>query len=366
MRYVSVGYTQSLEFSSPEAWLKRIEGYTGILECLAEENTVYSINQINYEGQYSYKGVQNLFVKPGDRKTFFARKINKLVKKLNPDVVIIQGLHNPLQVIQLGIILNGKTKIIAHHHAEKPMPGIKKYAQKLADLFIDAYLFASMDIGLDWVKNGNISSAKKIREVMEVSSNFRPINRQLAKQKTGASGNPVFLWVGRLNQNKDPLNVVKGFLEYMKTQPRARLYMIYHTDELLADIKCILKDHPNGVAITLLGKIEHEELLYWFNSADFLISGSHYEGSGTAVSEAMSCGCIPIVTDIPSFRMITDNGKCGLLYKAGSEKSLLDALDKIWELNLAEKRELCLNYFRDRLSFPAIASKINNIAKTLV
>lgn len=365
MRYVSISYSYSPDFNTPESWFKRTAGYAGIFECLAKKNKVISIKQINYEGAASHNGVEYRFVNLNRKKTHFPFRLNKFIKSLNPDVVIVQGLHNPVQLILLYSILNKTAKIIAHHHAEKPLPGIKRYAQKLADRFVDAYLFASMDMGLNWVKKGNISSAQKIHEVMEVSSNFYPVDKALAKQKTNASGNPVFLWVGRLNHNKDPLNVVRAFLKYAKTNPNARLYMIYHTDELLADLNALLKNDPAGDAVSLIGKVPHHDLLYWFNSADFLISGSHYEGSGTAVCEAMSCGCVPIVTDIFSFRMITDNGKCGILYEVGNEGALLAALNQIDELNLDEKRELCLTYFREKLSFPAIAKQIDEIAKTL-
>jgi glycosyltransferase involved in cell wall biosynthesis len=106
-------------------------------------------------------------------------------------------------------------------------------------------------------------------------------------------------------------------------------------------------------------------LQYWYNSADIILSGSHYEGSGTAVCEAMSCGCMPVVTDILSFRMITDNGRCGLLYEPGNETSLLLALKLTLEIDLQKKQELSLQYFRETLSFEAIAGKIQEIAESL-
>jgi len=115
----------------------------------------------------------------------------------------------------------------------------------------------------------------------------------------------------------------------------------------------------------LIGKLPHDELQYWFNSADIIISGSHYEGSGTAVCEAMSCGCMPLVTDIFSFRMITDNGRCGLLYEAGNEAALLSALIKTRQMDIREKQKLSLEYFRATLSFEAIAQKIQEIASSL-
>jgi glycosyltransferase involved in cell wall biosynthesis len=365
MRYVSVSYNYSQAFNTPESWFKRTEGYAGVLECLSKDNTVINVKQINYEGERLHNGVQYYFVNFGKKKSYFPLQLNKFIEGLTPDIVIVQGLHHPLQLIQLQLLLGKNTKIIAHHHAEKPFTGIKKYIQRIADRYIDAYLFASHIMGMDWVKNGNIASPSKIHEVMEVSSNFYPVEKSTARLKTGIEGEQIFLWVGRLNENKDPLNVVRAFLEFTNNDSSARLYMIYHTDELLNDIQLLLDGHANQNAITLVGKVEHDDLLYWFNSADFFISGSHYEGSGTAVCEAMSCGCIPIVTDIPSFRMITDNGNCGLLYEPGNEDALFLALQHTRALDIKEKRNKSLQQFCKKLSFEAIAGRIQEIAVSL-
>ena len=365
MIYVSVSYNYSPAFKSPQSWFKRTEGYAGVLECLAKADTVINVKQIDYEGEHLYKGVQYYFVNCGKRKTYFPFQLNRFIKNLNPDVVLVQGLHHPLQVMLLKFLLDEKTKVIAHHHAEKPFMGIKKYIQRMADRFVDAYLFASYPMGLEWVKNGNIASGKKIHEVMEVSSNFYPVSKEAAKLKAGVTGGTIFLWVGRLNDNKDPLNVVKAFLKFAKTSPGARLYMIYQTDELLSGIKELLDNDSNKNNVVLIGRAEHNKLLYWYNSADFIVSGSHYEGSGTAICEAMSCGCVPIVTDIFSFRMITDNGNCGLLYEAGNEAALLAALKKTSEMDVAGKREKSLAYFRSDLSFEAIAQRVQEIVAGL-
>ena len=72
---------------------------------------------------------------------------------------------------------------------------------------------------------------------MEVSSVFYPVDKIVARSKTQVAGDPVFLWAGRLNANKDPLTVVKAFLKFLRFQPTARLYMIYQTTELLPELK---------------------------------------------------------------------------------------------------------------------------------
>jgi glycosyltransferase involved in cell wall biosynthesis len=365
MVYFSVNYNYSPDFKSPESWFIRTRSYIGILECLAKKNTVITIKQIDFEGICLHNKVQHQFVNFGKRKTYFPLKLNKLVSGLKPDIIILQGLHHPIQFLLLKMILPNKVRIIAQHHAEKPFTGFKKQMQRIADQYIDAYLFTSQVLGLDWVKQGVIKSRSKIHEVMEVSSVFYPIQKTAAKLKTGAIGQPVFLWVGRLNANKDPLNTVNGFLKFVESEPSATLYMIYHTDELLPDIIELLNVHPCQNAITLVGKIPNDEMLQWYNSADFIISGSHYEGSGTAICEAMSCGCVPVVTDIPSFRMITDNGQCGILYEPGNKDALFVALQHTRLMDMSEKRNKCIAYFDSHLSFNAIAGRIAEIAEAL-
>jgi glycosyltransferase involved in cell wall biosynthesis len=365
MKYVFVSYNYSPGFTSPQSWFERTEMYSGVLESLGKMHTVINVKQIDYEGNVTYNNVDNRFVSFDKKKTYFPFRLHQYIKNLDADIVFIQGLHHPLQIIQLRLMLNKRTRIIAQHHAEKPFPGIKGKVQRLADSCIDAYLFASHGIGAEWVERGNISSAKKIHEVMEVSSLFYPVKNAALKLNIKVSGNPIFLWVGRLNANKDPLNVVKVFLKFAESNPGVHLYMIYHTDDLLNDIKLLLEKYGDNSPITLVGKVPHDELLYWFNSAAFFISGSYYEGSGTAVCEAMSCGCIPIVTNIPAFRMSTDNGSCGLLYEAGNELALLDVLEQSKTLDIEDKKAKSLAYFKSTLSFDAIAAQIHKVSASL-
>ena len=186
-----------------------------------------------------------------------------------------------------------------------------------------------------------------------------------ALQKTGITGQPLFLFVGRLNDNKDPLTVINAFLQFNLHQPSSRLYMIYHTEELLKEIQKLLSTRINKNSVVLAGKIEHDELLYWYNSADFVISGSHAEAGGVAVCEGMSCGCIPILSNILPFKKITGNGACGLLFEKGNADSLAKALLVASKMNLYEERKKVLYQFNKDLSFDAIAGQTLECIKKL-
>jgi glycosyltransferase involved in cell wall biosynthesis len=265
-------------------------------------------------------------------------------------VVVVSSFMFPLQVIQLRRFLGKNVKIVVQNHAERPFTGFKKVLQKIASKHVDHFLFTSSETGHEWIKRGNIVSSASIVELMEVSSVFGPIT----KKSTNAS--PVFLWVGRLNENKDPLTVVKAFLQFANDHADAKLYMIYQTDELLSQIKNLLSS-PSPVM--LLGKIPHNELQHWYDNADFFVSGSHHEGSGTALCEAMSRGCIPIVTNIPSFRAIA--GDAGFLYEAGNSKALLAAMQNVVTVDREAAVEKVYRQFKERLSFEAIAQRFQQL-----
>lgn len=362
MRLVFTSYSGTPKFNQPLVWLKRIEGYVGILERLAKEHEVASIERINYEGEYNYNGVHYYFTRLQKQKIRFPFKMHRLIKQLKPDVVFVNGFIFPLQIIQLRLKLGKGVKIIVLHRAEKPFVGLKRQLQRLADKCVNGYLFVSSGFGDEWIQKGIIRNSNKIAEVIQASSFFQPGDRLVAKSQLSISGNPVFLWVGRLDSNKDPFTVIKAFIRFLQVEPLAKLYMIYQDDELLPQVKFLIENNTNAKkAIQLVGPTPHQQLQAWYNSADYFISGSHYEGSGVAVIEAMSCGCIPILTDIISFRKITANGECGVLYEMGNEEDLLIVLKRISERNPKSEREKVLKQFHSEFSFEAIARKINDV-----
>lgn len=361
MKIVSTSYTNTPEFNDPATWLDRINFYTGILEELAKQNEVESIEQINCTGRLERNGVIYHFLNFKKPKQHFPFKLHRYIKKIKPDVVFVNGFIFPLQIIQLRLTLGKRVKIIILHRSEKPFSGIRRYLQKLADKCVNAYLFSSDEFGKEWMKEGIISDPKKIQEAMLVSSIFKSTSREEARSFLSLSSSEMYLWVGRLDVNKDPVTVVKAFKNFLQHRPLASLYMIYHSEELLPEIKR-LSEKKN---IHLIGKVNHNDLQYWYNSAEFFISGSYYEGGGTAACEAMSCGCIPVLTNIFSFRRMTGPGKCGLLYEPGNEKELLDCLLKTKEMNIEAESKKALEQFNKELSFEAIAGKINILISSL-
>jgi glycosyltransferase involved in cell wall biosynthesis len=107
--------------------------------------------------------------------------------------------------------------------------------------------------------------------------------------------------------------------------------------------------------VTLAGRVSRAELPNYYSAADVFVSGSHAEGSGYALIEAMSAGVIPVITDIPSFRVIA--GDSGVRWPAGDAAALAVALRTMCARNLAEERARVTAQHDRVLSWEAIARR---------
>ncbi len=360
MRVIHLSYTvPQPNYSDPEAWLHRISFSVIVMESMTAFAEVIGIYHIKYRGEIEKNKVKYYFTGLGRWQLLLPIQFNRTVQQLKPDVVIVHGLIFSWQVIMLRWQMGKHVKIIAQHHAERPLRDIRQYIQRWADRYIMAYLFSSLDLGRLWVEKKQIRNESKIKVVMGTSSTFYPLDKKLARTTVNVPDEKIFLWVGRLNPNKDPLIVVKAFNRFAKLHADVSLFMIYSTVD--QELLNLMRVEGLTDKIHFVGPVNHDQLQCWYNSADFIVSSSHYEGSGIAVCEAMSCGCIPIVTNIPSFVMMTDNGNIGLLYPAGHEDSLFNELEKSLLLNQQKEREKVLTQFHQQLSGEANARKIMEI-----
>ena len=323
------------------------------------------IEHINYEGEYFKEGVLYRFFRSG--KGFFHRytKTINYIKKEQPDFLFVQGLIFPFQVILLRLKVGKKVKFIVQHHGGKPFGGIKKIFQRIADRYIDAYVFTASGNATEWIEKGVIKNESKIKEILEGSTWFEKRDKQACRKRLNISGNPLLLWVGRLHTNKDPITVLRGFKKYVEQEPSASLYMIFGEDGLVAEVKAYIFLNGLQDAVKLVGKIGHADLPDWYSAADLFISGSLSEGSGYALLEAMACGCVPVVTNIPSFKKITGEGHYGYLFEPGDENGLLDTLIKVKLTDLEAFSEKIRDHFKQELSFSSIARKLFKLCAQL-
>lgn len=363
MILIDVSFNMHPLASDPtEVVAKHMEGH-GYAYFIGKYLEPVIIEHINFEGSYKDKEVQYHFFKGRNKFWHLPFRTYEFIERKKADVILVAGLIFPLQVIFLRLKVGRSCKIIVQHHAERPFRNFKRAFQRIANSFIDGYLFTSHGNAKEWIEQG-IVDKEKCYEVLEASTFLKRKDKNESRAKLGIGDIDMFLWVGLFSNRKDPLTVLRGFEKYLKSNGAAVLYMIYQKNDLLQEVQTLIANSELlKKAVRLVGKVAHAELDSWFSAADYFVSGSHREGSGYALIEAMACGCIPIVTDIPSFRKIA--GEHGFLFEPGNPESFCNSLRRLQGLSINEASNAIEHYFNNSLSFEKIAKDIFGICEEL-
>ncbi len=284
------------------------------------------------------------------------------IRLLQPDIVHWHGSSLYLNHLLVRRALP-EASFILQYHGGLPSPNpFARRLQRTAFARTQRFLFTTREHAAPFIEAGLIDDEASVSEFMETSSDFAPADREAARAATGMEGQPVFLSTARLDAIKDPLTTLRGFERIAQIWPSARLHMFYTDAPLLRDVQGFIQSRSDLRGRVLLrGRAPLEQMPLIYNSADFLLQASRREYSGCAVLEAMACGVIPIVTDIPSFRAMTGDGRLGGLFPPGDCEALARSAVASSLACLPLHRARVREHFEAALSFDVLAARLDDI-----
>lgn len=232
------------------------------------------------------------------------------IRSIQPDVVHFHGLESPMH---LKAACCGPAPVLVQDHASRPLPRAK-WARRWSLGRVAACAFTSVEQAEPFASAGHLPPHVRVFEIPESSSRFTPGDRRQARERTGVFGDPALLWVGHLDSNKDPLTILRAVLLALETLPELQLWCAFGRIDLLSEVQALLQQHPQLAGhVHLLGQVPHATVETLCRACDMFVLGSHHESTGYALLEALACGLVPVVSDIPSFRKITNGGEIGSL-----------------------------------------------------
>lgn len=118
---------------------------------------------------------------------------------------------------------------------------------------------------------------------------------------------------------------VKGldtFIDAARQLPRARFVLIGRA--LDGALEILKRDAPDNVEF--VGAVGQSELIGWYRRAKVYCQLSYRESFGVALAEAMSCGCVPVVTDRGALQEVA--GDTGFVVPYADTQATVDAISR--------------------------------------
>jgi len=156
----------------------------------------------------------------------------------------------------------------------------------------------------------------------------------------------IIVTIGQATQYKYKIKGLETFARASAHFPDYKFVIIGQKDECIYNK---LKGINENLVFT--GKIPHDRVLKWLQKARVYCQLSYIESFGLGLAEAMSCNCIPVVTDRGSLSEIV--GDAGFYVSYEDEKGTVEAIKRALETSdqlgeKARKRILKLFNFEKR------------------
>ena len=269
-------------------------------------------------------------------------KLFRLFKKIRPQIVHTRNL--PALDVAVPAWLSGVPKIIHSEHGRDTIDIDGKNSKyrlmrKVLSPIIDRFAALSVDLE-DWlVDDVGIKATKVVRICNGVdTTKFSVQTRTKVEDFPEAfAGRIVIGTVGRMEEVKDTLLLIKSFVRLLEKYPqmreRVRLVLI-GTGSLYSAAQAMLKENEIESMVWMPGA--RDDIPAILKKLDIFVLPSLAEGISNTILESMASGLPVIATDVGGNSELVANGETGYLVPPSNTEAMTEAIYKY-----LENEELC-------------------------
>lgn len=139
---------------------------------------------------------------------------------------------------------------------------------------------------------------------------------------------PQVIFVGSLDENKDPMTLITSFKVVSKSIPGALLNLV-GSGPLESSVRGFVAQERLQSSVIFHGYMKHSELLRLLAQCSLLVVTSHQEGMPTVVIEALALGKPVVASAVGGLLEIISDGENGYLVRPGEAERLAEHILQI-------------------------------------
>jgi glycosyltransferase involved in cell wall biosynthesis len=152
--------------------------------------------------------------------------------------------------------------------------------------------------------------------------------RARLRAELGIAGDePVWVSIKRAVPWNHTIELLQGFLQYCRTNPKGRLVVLCG-DSLpgyVERVRAITRASPFRERVHLVETwLDQAGVARWLQAADFCLSVADSDQMAHSILETMACGAIPILIDIPGYQPLKERNAPVIWIDDGSPDGLCD------------------------------------------
>jgi glycosyltransferase involved in cell wall biosynthesis len=158
------------------------------------------------------------------------------------------------------------------------------------------------------------------------SDSSRELTRTALRRQIGIlSDAPLLVFVGRLDQQKDPLLLIESLKLSVAAVPNLHLAIV-GDGVLRSRVQEVVRAHSLTAQVHFLGVRPPLEIAEILRAADLYVLCSAYEGMPIAMLEALATGLPVVSTDVGEVRLVVHDGVNGQISATREPKVFAEAI----------------------------------------
>lgn len=259
---------------------------------------------------------------------------SKAILDMKYDVIYFHG-----SMLLYGFAFSGSRPLIVYHQH-----GLGISSTKLSHVYEYVQYKAMKKADLIFINSDKKSIAELIEQkfpkrINDFKQAVSPVNMNLftclskeakneLREKLNIGDVTVFVYTGRITEQKDPMFLLESFHYYLKRNSKAKLFFVGSGNLEKALHEAIEKYQlDNFVFIT--GNVDQNTVIQYLQVADVFLIASHGEGTSLSIAEALSCGLPVIGIDEIGIREFIIDGINGKLIKDRNKMLMCKAMEYV-------------------------------------
>jgi glycosyltransferase involved in cell wall biosynthesis len=277
--------------------------------------------------------VRQCVYRPGRRLDFF-RRLTKLLRQIQPDVVVAHlfGNHTLISWVSFVAGVPATYGVSANDpvHYEKSVwkPMLLAHA---ARPFCRGEIAVSHSVGQVLISRLRLPA----RRVHVIPNGFvveevgaRAAAGRIAAQRVPGDAVRIFM-AARFDPSKEHPTLLRAMRLLRREGRNVELHLagVFHRESRRASIEKLVDELGIRDVVKFLG--ERNDVPELMGASDVVAHSTNSEGLSVAMLEAMAAGVPLVATDIPSCREVLEDGRCGLLVPLGDAEAMAEAIGRV-------------------------------------
>ncbi len=244
-------------------------------------------------------------------------KLRNFLKEKKPQVLHTHGgeanFYGHLAAIGLGINIRISEEI-----------GIPEYSRLSRFVFSKVLMLSQAMIAMSPVVKDFLSSEGIVKKD-KIHLVYNPVLLSESKKEKKAINKLRFVFIGRLEEVKNPLGLLRSFHSLLLINDNVELIYVGDGRQREA-VNTYASEHNISRYVNCLGF--NSDPLSIVRTCDVVVQPSHTEGFSLALVEAISCGLPAVVTPVGSAKTLIENDVNGWVVDSSQDEDIFLGLKK--------------------------------------